>query len=149
MDPIFNHNLDEDFDFRASGITRASFCAVYLDWIQFCYKKRVESHKSKHTEHQQTTEQRKPKSESQPQSLQLSHSENFDDAKGGVSPKSSNNLTPSPLASKSDRKNDATAATATAAAANAAKQNAQSNEIVSTVLNNFINKLKLINFFSL
>lgn len=131
LDPIFNHNLDEDFDFRASGITRASFCSVYLDWIQFCYKKRVESHKSKHTEHQQTAEQRKPKSESQPQSLQLSHSDDgmLNDPKGGVSPKSSNNLTPSPLASKSDRKNDATAATA--AATNAAKQNAQSSEIVS------------------
>lgn len=142
LDPIFNHNLDEDFDFRASGITRASFCSVYLDWIQFCYKKRVESHKSKHTaEHQQTAEQRKPKSESQPHSLQLSHSENFDgainDPKGGISPKSSNYLTPSPLASKSDRKNGGTAATAsaaaaTAAAANAAKQNVQSSEIVST-----------------
>lgn len=137
LDPIFNHNLDEDFDFRASGITRASFCSVYLDWIQFCYKKRVESHKSKHTEHQQP-EQRKPKSESQPQSLQLSHSENFDgmlnDPKVGISPKSSNNQTPSPLPSKSDRKNDATAAAtaAAAAAANTAKQNAQSNEIVST-----------------
>ncbi|KAK0163469.1 hypothetical protein PV327_007144 [Microctonus hyperodae] len=36
LDPVFNMNIDEDFDFRASGITRSSFCNVYLDWIQFC-----------------------------------------------------------------------------------------------------------------
>ncbi|XP_043476640.1 pecanex-like protein 1 [Leptopilina heterotoma] len=36
LDPVFNMNIDEDFDFRASGITRNSFCNVYLDWIQFC-----------------------------------------------------------------------------------------------------------------
>lgn len=41
LDPIFNHNLDEDFDFRASGITRASFCSVYLEWIQYCYTQRT------------------------------------------------------------------------------------------------------------
>ncbi|XP_028982643.1 pecanex-like protein 1 [Diachasma alloeum] len=36
LDPVFNMNIDEDFDFRASGITRSSYCNVYLDWIQFC-----------------------------------------------------------------------------------------------------------------
>ncbi|KAG7207181.1 hypothetical protein KM043_008869 [Ampulex compressa] len=36
LDPVFNMNIDEDFDFRASGITRSSFCNVYLDWIQYC-----------------------------------------------------------------------------------------------------------------
>ena len=36
LDPIFNLSVDEDFDYRASGITRASFCRVYLDWIKFC-----------------------------------------------------------------------------------------------------------------
>lgn len=40
LDPVFNMNIDEDFDFRASGITRNSFCNVYLDWIQFCATKR-------------------------------------------------------------------------------------------------------------
>lgn len=40
LDPIFNHNLDEDYDFRSSGITRQSYCAVYMSWIQFCYGKR-------------------------------------------------------------------------------------------------------------
>ncbi|XP_020803521.1 LOW QUALITY PROTEIN: protein pecanex [Drosophila serrata] len=36
LDPIFNFNLDEDFDFRAVGITRSSFCHVYLKWINYC-----------------------------------------------------------------------------------------------------------------
>lgn len=40
LDPIFNHNLDEDFDFRCSGITRLSFCNVYMNWIQFCHGQR-------------------------------------------------------------------------------------------------------------
>lgn len=40
LDPIFNHNLDDDYDFRATGVTRSSFCSIYLDWIQFCYSKR-------------------------------------------------------------------------------------------------------------
>ncbi|XP_076242689.1 pecanex isoform X5 [Calliopsis andreniformis] len=39
LDPVFNMNIDEDFDFRASGITRSSFCNVYLDWIQYCVTK--------------------------------------------------------------------------------------------------------------
>ena len=43
LDPIFNFNLDEDFDFRAVGITRTSFCYVYLGWLNFCYDKRKES----------------------------------------------------------------------------------------------------------
>lgn len=124
LDPIFNHNLDEDFDFRASGITRSSFCAVYLDWIQFCYKKRVENHKPKHSEHQ-TEPQLKPKSASQPQNLQLSQSDNFDSLSGdlkGVSPKSSNNQTPSPRTSKPERKNDF-------------KQQTQTDEVVNISFN--------------
>lgn len=36
LDPVFKMNIDEDYDFRAIGITRSSFCNVYLDWIQFC-----------------------------------------------------------------------------------------------------------------
>ena len=36
LDPMFNANIDEDFDYRSSGITRHSFCAVYLGWIQHC-----------------------------------------------------------------------------------------------------------------
>ncbi|XP_077530233.1 pecanex isoform X1 [Haemaphysalis longicornis] len=36
VDPVFNMNIDEDYDFRASGISRNSFCNIYLDWLQFC-----------------------------------------------------------------------------------------------------------------
>ncbi|XP_028165971.1 protein pecanex-like isoform X2 [Ostrinia furnacalis] len=36
LDPIFNVNLDEDYDFRASGITRGRFCAIYQEWIVHC-----------------------------------------------------------------------------------------------------------------
>ncbi|XP_012134534.1 pecanex isoform X2 [Megachile rotundata] len=39
LDPVFNMSIHEDFDFRASGITRSSFCNVYLDWIQYCVTK--------------------------------------------------------------------------------------------------------------
>lgn len=40
LDPVFNMNIDEDYDFRASGITRNSFCNVYMEWIRFCATKR-------------------------------------------------------------------------------------------------------------
>lgn len=43
LDPIFNFNLDEDFDFRAVGITRSSFCYVYLKWINYCVDKRKDA----------------------------------------------------------------------------------------------------------
>ncbi|XP_049842209.1 pecanex-like protein 1 isoform X6 [Schistocerca gregaria] len=43
LDPVFNMNIDEDYDFRASGITRTSFCNVYLEWIHFCASKRKEA----------------------------------------------------------------------------------------------------------
>ena len=40
LDPMFNANIDEDFDYSSSGITRHSFCAVYLGWIQHCVANR-------------------------------------------------------------------------------------------------------------
>jgi len=40
LDPIFNVNIDEDYDFTISGITRNSFCNVYHSWIQYCLAKR-------------------------------------------------------------------------------------------------------------
>lgn len=46
LDPIFNASVDEDYDFRASGITRSSFCAVYREWIEYCLKQRNKSTKS-------------------------------------------------------------------------------------------------------
>ncbi|EDV95218.1 protein pecanex [Drosophila grimshawi] len=47
LDPIFNFNLDEDFDFRAVGITRSSFCYVYLKWINYCVDKRKDGQSAK------------------------------------------------------------------------------------------------------
>ncbi|XP_072265528.1 pecanex-like protein 2 isoform X2 [Pyxicephalus adspersus] len=35
---MFNINIDEDYIPCLQGITRASFCSVYLDWIQYCAK---------------------------------------------------------------------------------------------------------------
>ncbi|XP_011688823.1 PREDICTED: pecanex-like protein 1 isoform X2 [Wasmannia auropunctata] len=43
LDPMFNVKIDEDFDFRASGITRSNFCNVYLEWIQYCAGKQDKS----------------------------------------------------------------------------------------------------------
>ena len=40
LDPVFSVNIDEDFDFTTSGITRSSFCNVYHSWIVFCVAKR-------------------------------------------------------------------------------------------------------------
>ena len=40
LDPVFNINTDEDYDYHVPGITRASFCSVYLDWIQYCAGRR-------------------------------------------------------------------------------------------------------------
>uniref|UniRef100_T1KY52 Pecanex-like protein n=2 Tax=Tetranychus urticae TaxID=32264 RepID=T1KY52_TETUR len=40
LDPVFNLSVDEDYDFRASGINRASFCQVYLNWIKYCLTRR-------------------------------------------------------------------------------------------------------------
>uniref|UniRef100_A0A8B9QIA8 Pecanex-like protein n=1 Tax=Apteryx owenii TaxID=8824 RepID=A0A8B9QIA8_APTOW len=39
---MFNINIDEDYVPCLQGITRASFCTVYLDWIQYCAAKRAE-----------------------------------------------------------------------------------------------------------
>ncbi|KAG1654166.1 Pecanex-like protein 1 [Nymphon striatum] len=40
LDPVFNMNIDEDYDFRASGVSRSSFCTAHYEWIQFCVSKR-------------------------------------------------------------------------------------------------------------
>lgn len=40
LDPVFNMNIDEDYDYRYSGITKNSFCSVYMNWIRFCNSKR-------------------------------------------------------------------------------------------------------------
>ncbi|KAF7253650.1 Pecanex-like protein 2 [Varanus komodoensis] len=41
---MFSINIDDDYVPCLQGITRASFCSVYLDWIQFCAAKRIEVH---------------------------------------------------------------------------------------------------------
>uniref|UniRef100_A0AAX7UIN2 Pecanex-like protein n=1 Tax=Astatotilapia calliptera TaxID=8154 RepID=A0AAX7UIN2_ASTCA len=41
LDPTFNPNIDEDYDHRLAGISRDSFCGVYLGWIQYCNSRRV------------------------------------------------------------------------------------------------------------
>uniref|UniRef100_A0A8B9RD16 Pecanex-like protein n=1 Tax=Astyanax mexicanus TaxID=7994 RepID=A0A8B9RD16_ASTMX len=40
LDPTFNPNIDEDYDHRLAGISRDSFCSVYLSWIQYCSNRR-------------------------------------------------------------------------------------------------------------
>lgn len=40
LDPVFNINIDEDYDYHVPGITRASFCSIYLGWIQYCAGRR-------------------------------------------------------------------------------------------------------------
>uniref|UniRef100_A0A671SJ92 Pecanex-like protein n=1 Tax=Sinocyclocheilus anshuiensis TaxID=1608454 RepID=A0A671SJ92_9TELE len=40
LDPTFNPNIDEDYDHRLAGISRDSFCSVYLSWIQYCNSRR-------------------------------------------------------------------------------------------------------------
>lgn len=40
LDPVFSVNMDEDYDFTTSGITRNSFCNVYHTWINHCVSKR-------------------------------------------------------------------------------------------------------------
>lgn len=112
LDPIFNHNLDEDFDFRASGITRYSFCAIYMDWIQFCYAKRQQSQKSKSSASTEPPTQQSKKGTTQPTKLQpptfvppTSGTQKLDEY--CPSPQSCTEPTPSPRASKSMRNNDA------------------------------------------
>ncbi|MED6231946.1 Pecanex-like protein 1, partial [Ataeniobius toweri] len=41
LDPTFNPNIDEDYDHRLAGISRDSFCGIYLGWIQYCNSQRA------------------------------------------------------------------------------------------------------------
>ncbi|XP_078089549.1 pecanex-like protein 1 isoform X4 [Mustelus asterias] len=40
VDPTFNPNIDEDYDHRLAGVSRESFCGIYLNWIQYCASRR-------------------------------------------------------------------------------------------------------------
>nr|XP_035958848.1 pecanex-like protein 2 isoform X2 [Halichoerus grypus] len=42
---MFNINVDDDYVPCLQGITRASYCNVYLEWIQYCARKRQEPSK--------------------------------------------------------------------------------------------------------
>ncbi|KAF5282134.1 hypothetical protein FQR65_LT02831 [Abscondita terminalis] len=39
LDPVFNFNIDEDFDLCVCGMTRNMFFQVYGDWIAYCSEK--------------------------------------------------------------------------------------------------------------
>ncbi|XP_064214797.1 pecanex-like protein 1 isoform X2 [Tribolium castaneum] len=39
LDPVFNYNIDEDFDIANSGMTRHMFCQIHGEWISFCVEK--------------------------------------------------------------------------------------------------------------
>ncbi|XP_064344703.1 pecanex-like protein 2 [Camelus dromedarius] len=43
---MFNMNIDDDYVPCLQGITRASYCNVYLEWIQYCARKRQEPSKN-------------------------------------------------------------------------------------------------------
>ncbi|KAF0870452.1 PCX2 protein, partial [Crocuta crocuta] len=43
---MFNVNTDDDYVPCLQGITRASYCNVYLEWIQYCARKRQEPSKN-------------------------------------------------------------------------------------------------------
>ncbi|XP_013360126.1 PREDICTED: pecanex-like protein 2 [Chinchilla lanigera] len=43
---MFNINIDDDYVPCLQGITRASYCNVYLEWIQYCAGKRQEPSKT-------------------------------------------------------------------------------------------------------
>lgn len=36
---VFSVKIDEDYVHCLQGVTRASFCNVYLEWIQYCANK--------------------------------------------------------------------------------------------------------------
>ncbi|XP_028342261.1 pecanex-like protein 2, partial [Physeter macrocephalus] len=42
---MFNMNIDDDYVPCLQGITRASYCNVYLEWIQYCARRRQEPSK--------------------------------------------------------------------------------------------------------
>lgn len=64
LDPIFNHNLDDDFDFRVAGISRNSFWNVYSDWIQFCVGKRQQQMQEEKMKKEQSKQETRKQSES-------------------------------------------------------------------------------------
>ncbi|XP_058056159.1 protein pecanex [Anopheles bellator] len=66
LDPVFNHNLDDDYDFRTAGITRASFWCIYGEWIQFCSTKKRQQLQAALNERNSTPKKTPPASTSVP-----------------------------------------------------------------------------------
>uniref|UniRef100_A0A452S4G6 Pecanex-like protein n=1 Tax=Ursus americanus TaxID=9643 RepID=A0A452S4G6_URSAM len=42
-DPTFSLSVDEDYDLRLSGLSLPAFCAVHLEWIQYCASRRSQA----------------------------------------------------------------------------------------------------------
>ncbi|XP_076252556.1 pecanex isoform X2 [Rhynchophorus ferrugineus] len=40
LDPVFNCNIDEDYDIQHNGMTKTMFLHVHGEWIQYCLEKR-------------------------------------------------------------------------------------------------------------
>lgn len=41
-DPTFSLSVDEDYDQRLSGLSLPAFCAVHLQWVQYCASRRAQ-----------------------------------------------------------------------------------------------------------
>lgn len=39
LDPVFNYNIDEDYDVLNCGMTRNMFVQIHGDWINYCVEK--------------------------------------------------------------------------------------------------------------
>lgn len=44
---VFSMKIDEDYVHCLQGVTRASYCNVYLEWIQYCANKLEEVRRHK------------------------------------------------------------------------------------------------------
>ncbi|XP_066152937.1 pecanex-like protein 1 isoform X2 [Euwallacea fornicatus] len=40
LDPVFNFHIDEDYDMKYNGMTKARFLQVHGEWIHYCLEKR-------------------------------------------------------------------------------------------------------------
>ncbi|CAG9762516.1 unnamed protein product [Ceutorhynchus assimilis] len=40
LDPVFNYNIDEDYDIQHNGMTKSMFLHIHGEWIHYCLEKR-------------------------------------------------------------------------------------------------------------
>jgi hypothetical protein len=99
LDPIFNHNLDDDYDFRVAGISRNSFWAVYSDWIQFCVGKRQQQMQEEKAKKEQMKQELRKQSEGRRSAS--GPSPKTDQQKQGVAGPSNANEESSPITTNS------------------------------------------------